>query len=514
MKKKKKKTWLIILIIVAVILIYFIASIMSAAKKMQVQYDYELAEIRDIQVYNSFRGNIATVDYQNVVPDVSVGLKIQEINVEKGDEVKAGDVLMVLDDASIRESIAELEVTMTTSASSNALALEEAQHTYNVYQQNLDNGTNAQIVSASQQVDAAYVNLLTAQKNYNNEVAANQRNLSGAVKSAMDGVNAAYNSLLSAELSYYDTKNSDIATDNQKEQARIAYENAQMNYNNACQSFEAAKINEDITITNLYDSLVTAQNNYLAAVDTYNITVSSAYEQLVSYGYAVERAELLQGDYVNQVKLDNLYKDLENCVIYAPCDGIITDLPYKVGDRAEIGKSVATVTDFSRLMVSINVSEYDIVGATEGCAVEVYVNAIDATYTGEVTYVDRVATVNNGVSYFGAEVQFDADDLVRAGMSCEIKVITSEKDGVISIKADAVSSMPDGTPYVLILDEGADEPREQIIEGGVSDGTYMEVISGVNEGDNICIPRPNPLLEAMQAQMQMQAEYDGVVIEE
>ena len=169
------------------------------AKNAFAGYTQASAELGDIETYRSFTGKIEPVTERNVLPDLT-GIKIKAVDVEEGDEVKAGDKLVELDQDTISEQIKELEASMSATEKANALQIQTAQQQYNDYKSNIDSGNNTAIQSASQQVDAAFQGLVSAQQAYNNEVKLNNAGLSQTVLSAMQAVDSAYAQLQSAEL--------------------------------------------------------------------------------------------------------------------------------------------------------------------------------------------------------------------------------------------------------------------------------------------------------------------------
>lgn len=94
MKKWKGKKKIIIpvtaVILVGLLLLVPVVSGASAGKYRELK-----PEERDLSTYLEFSGNIETVTDSSVYAFASA--KVLEVKVEKGDEVKKGDVIAVLD---------------------------------------------------------------------------------------------------------------------------------------------------------------------------------------------------------------------------------------------------------------------------------------------------------------------------------------------------------------------------------------------------------------------------------
>jgi HlyD family secretion protein len=464
-------------------------------------YEEDTAQVRNIVTYHSFTGTIEPVTERNVLPDLA-GVKITAVNVEEGDSVKAGDIVATLDSTNLEEQIRELEATMTAAEKQSAVSLEQAQTTYSDYKNNIDSDSNSQILSAEQAIDSAFAQLVSAQQKYNDEVTANSQSLSQTILSAIQSVDSAYSSVRTAELNASQaSKSLDKASDrddgslaaadsvdsaqNSADSTALSLDEAWVSYNDAKKNYDAAKLNEESQLTADYDSLVTAQTSYLNALDTYNTQVKTAGQQLNSYALQIDSAKAGADQSVNSLKLADLKRQLDECTVLAPIDGVVTALSAKEGDVAATGSSLATITSFDKMKVEIKINEYDIQGVSEGKPVTITVDALtDKTYEGTISKISRVATVDNGVSYFKSEVDFNGDDDTRSGMSVEVKLTINDKKNILAVPSTVIATDEDGTAYVLTY---ADESKKKIVKkqitAGVTDGTYTEITDGLSEGE-------------------------------
>ncbi len=485
-KKHKKLT--IFVVVILVIIILFRAC--TAGASTSLLYTQDTAQIRDIVTYHSFSGTITPVDQKNVMSEIT-GTKVAEVLVEEGDEVKAGDVLVVLDTSTIEESIKEQEVTIE----SGKVSLQQAQATYNNYLRDRNEGLNTTIQSAQSGIDSAYAQLLSAQQAYNDEVTLNNKNMSTTIMNAMNSVTSAYYSMLSAQNSYntteyhltnengnYTDTYDDTLKDLTENSSEISLESAQASYSQALTNYEAAKLNEESSLTKLFDSLIQAQESYLSAIDSYNAAVRSADETAQNYALQVQSSEL--SNQLNELRLENYKNQLTKYTITAPMDGTITSLSATVGE-IPTSTTVAVVTSFDNMKVDIKINEYDILGVEEGKEVEIYVSALERSYTGTIGNIAKVATISNGVSYFEAEVTFDADEYARSGMSVEVKLNVNNEQDVLTVPSEAVQTDTDGSTYVLSYDETGKNMIHKAVTIGVTDGTYTQITEGLSEGDSI-----------------------------
>lgn len=181
--KKKKKVWLIVLVVVAVLAVVIgiaVHNMTKTVEKVSNTVEVEPVQLRDLSDTISLKGTVSGESSVNVTSKATA--EITAVNVQLGDIVQEGDVLVTLDSASIQEKITELEKTMANSdavdsinsrQTSDALAqaqrdqetqladaqkaIERAQQALNVAQASYDAGQIdfPSLLSASQAVDDA-----------------------------------------------------------------------------------------------------------------------------------------------------------------------------------------------------------------------------------------------------------------------------------------------------------------------------------------------------------------------
>ncbi len=467
----------------------------------------ETAQIRDIKTYRNFTGTIAPVVSREILPGV-VGVKIDRVLVEDGDEVKEGDELILLNPDSLKEQAAELAATINAAEASSSVNINSAVKTYNDYKYNIDNGLDTSIQSAKSAMDSAHAQLVSAQEAYNNEVLLNNQQLSSTIMSAQQQVDNAYRSVESAKLSLeqvsqnlqraydYEAEHAGEAViasgylsssqqlEQSKASAQLQLESALVSYNNAVDAYEAAKQNEENTLTRLYETLINAQEAYFNAVTSYNAAVQNSQQTLGRYALQIETAKAGANQETNKLRLADLENQVDNYIVTAPIDGVITTLNAREGSITAAAQPLAVVTDFDEMKIDIRINEYDILGVTEGKSVTVTVDALNKNYEGRIEKISRMATIMNGVSYFEAEVNFNADDDARSGMSAEVKMMTNNVTGAVTISSEAVQNADDGSSYVNLYDQEGNMIKWPVTLGA-SDGTYTEIVSGLGEGETV-----------------------------
>ena len=166
--------------------------------------------------------------------------------------------------------------------------------------------------------------------------------------------------------------------------------------------------------------------------------------------------------------------------ITAPIDGYVTGLNAVVGQFP--GNPVATVSDTSTLEINASVSEY-LVGSTKvGDPVSITVKAQPGKlFTGTVKTVSPAP----GLGSFTYPVSIGIDEGqegLMAGMFAEVHVTSNSKENVIAVPSDAVL-IKNGETQVVVLNDLI--PEYVKVETGLDNGEYVEIVSGLTEGQTI-----------------------------
>ncbi len=198
-----------------------------------------------------------------------------------------------------------------------------------------------------------------------------------------------------------------------------------------------------------------------------------------------------------QEGITSRYRELSNTQIRSTIDGMILDVPVKVGNSViqantfNDGTTIATVADMSDMLFRGNVDETDVGKLHEGMPVKLTIGALQNVELDAVLeYVSPKAAEDNGVILFEvkAAVKVPAEVFVRSGYSANANVVIESREGVLTLPESTVEFEGEKT-YVYVL-TSAEDAEEQTFEKrevatGLSDGIAIEIISGVTAGDRV-----------------------------
>lgn len=488
---KKHKFLTVICLVVVVLLV----AALLRPQNPTAGYAEDIAAKRDIVTYNSFVGNVGFTNELNALSKASA--QILDVFVEVGDTVSKGDAIAKLDSETIEYNISQRELALNNQKIANEHTLADAQRAYDNFKYAFDNGLNATLNNAKNQKTSAEDNLEKLTDSFNDYIDA----LEVAEGNAHDLVNARneYREALESYGSYklfVDEKKAELdASDSTSEEDVKEYEiylsnledyasKVSSKYDDYEKNVKRYGDGRDMTFKTIVDNLDAATTAYKNACEAYDAVKLQIDQQLVSYEAALNKAKDTLSLESSEKELQNLKDTLADYTVTAPCDGIITSLNLSEGNMTSAGTVAATISNLDELEINIKVDEYSILNTKVGKEVEIYIDSIERTYTGTITWLANNATIANGVSYFEATVEFNADEYVRGGMSVEVRLVRSESLDAVSLSVDAVNYRKDNTAFVYIQGEDG-ELVEKSISLGVSDGIYIEITEGLSEGDSV-----------------------------
>lgn len=227
------------------------------------------------------------------------------------------------------------------------------------------------------------------------------------------------------------------------------------------------------------------------------MTSESADEVMRSYQSKLDQAQ----SSVDQAKqsADQAQETIDNYTITAPISGQVVTKTYKVGDKigSSSGNSNASTTlaiiyDMSSYTFEMSVDELDISDVEVGQIVTVQADARDGeTYYGKVTNVSLVSSVSNGVSTYPVTVTLDETYDLLPGMNVDGYITLASASDATVVPADALMR----GNKVYIQDDSVKEAqgtvpagfREVDVEVGLINDDYVQILSGVEEGDIVYV---------------------------
>ena len=222
-----------------------------------------------------------------------------------------------------------------------------------------------------------------------------------------------------------------------------------------------------------------------------------------------------------ELRMSSAERNISHYTIDAPISGTIVDKKVKAGDKLSANdtamQNLCTIYDMSYLEMKLNVDELKIRSLEVGQEVDITADAVPGeTYKGVISSVLVAGTTANGSTSYPVTVRIDDMGELLPGMNATAKITTASVKNVLALPnaalvrgsyvlvtkdspsaANAETSMtaPDGYVYVKVTT-------------GISDDDYIEVKSGLQEGDTIAYDNSSVSATDFYSNMMASAEGD------
>ncbi len=505
---RKKYLLAAIVVVIAVGSYYFYKQ--SGSKSGAVSYVTGQVTKGTLVTSVSGTGQAETSDQMDIKP-VSDG-RLTAVNVKNNQQVKAGDVVAIVDQQSAANSVAQARANLAQAqasydklmAGATDIDVQTQQLSIQSAQQSLDQAKknySFTVTEQQQAVDKALSSLL------NNDLEADPSDPNSTVTLTLSGNytgtdKGAYNITVYQNGNGYFYSASGLGT----ESGQINRGLAQPLGNGMYVTFSTSGnfslstkwvINVPNTKSATY---LTVLNAYNSAVQNQQQTVEQAQAAVDSAQTALDKAKLslqntlqppTESDIASakaqitsaQAQLANAQTAYDNTILRAPFDGTMASVDFSAGDKVTAGTVIATIIT-NQQVAKISLNEVDVAKVRLGQKATMTFDAVDGlTITGRVIQIDTIGTVSQGVVSYNVTVAFDVqNDQVKPGMSVTVDIITDVKQDVLMVPSGAVKTQ--GTQhYVQLLENG--QPKNQTVQVGSSNGTDTEITSGLSEGQEV-----------------------------
>lgn len=199
-----------------------------------------------------------------------------------------------------------------------------------------------------------------------------------------------------------------------------------------------------------------------------------------------------------KVDLKNAEQRLSETLVYAPIDGVVSDRMVEVGQiiaspKMNVGGGTAllTISDTSRLFVLASVDESDIGHIQPGQSATISVDAYpDEEFNGKVVRVATKGKKSSTIVTFEVKIEIldETKSRLLPEMTADVEILAAANDSALSVPSEAIQRQ--GSSKVVLV-PGPDPAKPDFVEvqTGINDGTYTEIVSGLQENAGILIPQ-------------------------
>ncbi len=402
----------------------------------------------------SATGSVSAERVANIVSPGSG--TVAQVLVEEGDLITAGQVVARLDTSDLQLSVKQAQSQLQVSEASLARSRQ---------------------VPSAEEIKAAEVALTSAQAALENLKRGPSTRDKELAKLSID---QAKNTLWGAQGNRDAIKGSPVSGGGAKAQAEAQVANAEL-------GVKIAEINYQKLFEPVPASQISAAEAQIAQAES---TLARLLSTPSPEDIAVAQAQVAQA----RVAVEIAQKRLADAELKAPFSGQLTTLNIHAGDLVVLNAPVATLMDDSRYHISVDIDETEIIQVQTGQPVKIELDAFpDQNIEGVISRIDPLGTNAQGIVNYGVRVDLPETELpIRPLMTASIRIVVAEKEDVLVAPNRAIRR-DDGGRYVEILRLAV--PTKIYVETGASNEDVTEIVSGLEEGQEVIVSRPrvNPV---------------------
>ena len=468
-RKKKRKRYIWIGVGVVILFFFIVSKISAANAKMPVTTEY--VEIGDVESIISTSGKVESDVIKTYYSQI--GGNIGSVPVKEGQAVKSGEVLLYFEEQSL------------------AIASKDAQAT-----------------------------ALTSEGSYNDSITQNSKNQARLTEATvnlevLEQQITDYKAFIKQqETKYEDTRNakkaslSALGMELSKRQADgedVADEMAEYQY-----SVETLDMSKDLVeIQRTIDDA----KEILANLEEYEAEMksqkSSTQDSIMSETTKEAKKTTNEATQLKNMQMVDYAASVESG-LKADFDGVITEMKVAEGTPVTNGSALLTIASNSQVHVTINLSKSDLAKVKEGQQADVTIAG--KKYEGQVSFINHVATTNaNNMPVIEAQIAItNADEEIYLGVEAKVVIYAEKAEDVLLVPVEAVNADKNGD-FVYIVENNL-VVRKDVITG-VSSDTYIEIVSGLNENDQVMTEISLDIVEGMEVMAIPEADMMGTETE-
>ncbi|MFN4770290.1 MAG: efflux RND transporter periplasmic adaptor subunit [Candidatus Kapaibacterium sp.] len=242
-----------------------------------------------------------------------------------------------------------------------------------------------------------------------------------------------------------------------------------------------------------------------------------------------------------EAALKQISVSLSRTSIYAPIGGVLTKLDIEQGEKvvgtAQMqGTEMMRISDLNVMNAIVDVDENDVVkvhvGDTARVKIDAYPNREFLGFVAEVSHSPKQKGIGTQDEVINFEVKIrlvDKEVTLRPGMSCSVEIETETHSNVLSVPLQSITIRSDAKKVaepsdemattsvretkrrdmrppqvVFVVDNG--KVRMVTIESGLSDSDFIEVKSGLKEGQTVVSGSYNTISKVLRDSMAVVVE--------
>jgi len=245
-----------------------------------------------------------------------------------------------------------------------------------------------------------------------------------------------------------------------------------------------------------YDTALTSSVQAQADLENAEARVEDLKTQEIALDLKREDIKLAESQVEsNKIDLALAKQRLEDTKVFSPIDGVVSVRDVQIGQIVASGVSnvgggttLLTISDLSHIYVLASVDESDIGKVEVDQGATITADAFPGVpFMGKVVRIATRGVNSSNVVTFEVKIEVlgPRKTLLKPEMTANVEVVAGESDNALLVPADAVSRKQRARIALVKSPDGTTEERE--VEVGISDGVNIEVLKGLDEGEEVVV---------------------------
>lgn len=292
-------------------------------------------------------------------------------------------------------------------------------------------------------------------------------------------------------------------------------------------SSEASQTSLDLFITYEFpkeaEKLLSAFEEAMNKLDRTRKESISKLAQAEAKLKSAEARYKLQGE-----RLRDLKEQLVNCVITAERPGLVvyagSNDPWRNREQIQEGaqvfehQEIITIPDMTKMGVEVSVHESAVKKVAKGQRARIVLDAFpDQPLEGEVVQVSVLPDssrrwMNPELKVYKTRIGIKGvHDWLKPGLSAKVEMFVETLNDVVYVPLQAVSPVENGK-RVVYVDRLAGSPQRREVETGQYNEKFIEIVSGLEEGERVLLRTPDGVQKPKDADGQGEDEQQPAEI--
>ncbi len=199
------------------------------------------------------------------------------------------------------------------------------------------------------------------------------------------------------------------------------------------------------------------------------------------------------------------YQATQDSEVIAHIDGEIRNLGVARGNVVAVPTALTLASTLPVLIlvyddvptiIKLEINEIDANKVQVGQSVDIELDAIPGkTFSATVDRVDTIpSSASENIVKFAVYIALEEkSDLIKRGLTADVDITVASKDNVLTVPSSAVKPYQGGKAVRIVGKNG--EIEFIPVEVGSKGGGKVEIISGIEEGDEVIVALPNDQIE-------------------